>query len=432
LSSARSAIKDGVGSLGAPWLVRIRWAAVFGQLLVFLGANWLMGISLSWGPFLIVSAVVAFSNIFLLLPRGSTWLEARRSQGIVLVADVLLLTALLYSYGGHTNPFSMVYLVHVVLAALLLGSAWTWGISIFCSLCYAFLFRWYLPVPELSMGHMHGSGDEFNLHLQGMLVGFVLISFLVSGFLQRMRAEIDWREKELGRRRSNEEKLAAVTTIAASVAHELGTPLGSMMLVVDDILAELRQGGDDSNIGKDVGVLRAQLDRCAEAMRRLGQNSGELFGEMPQEFSIKDLLESIHGGLASADARRVHIKPDGAVQSVVLPMEGVRHIISAVIKNALEASIIGKGVSVSVNGTSKAIHLTVEDCGKGMNAEDLQRIGEPFFTTKDSGRGMGLGLFITKLFSERLGGAFKIESTVGKGTKVEIELPRVVAWEPES
>ncbi|NDC38176.1 MAG: sensor histidine kinase, partial [Proteobacteria bacterium] len=100
--------------------------------------------------------------------------------------------------------------------------------------------------------------------------------------------------------------------------------------------------------------------------------------------------------------------------------------------NALEASISGDGVSVSVNGTSKAIHLTVEDSGQGMSAEDLQRIGEPFFTKKDSGRGMGLGLFITKLFAERLGGAFRIESTVGKGTKVEIELPRVVAWETKS
>lgn len=279
------------------------------------------------------------------------------------------------------------------------------------------------------MGHMHGGGDEFNLHLHGMLVGSVLISFLVSGFLQRMRAEIDWREKELGRRRSNEEKLAAVTTISASVAHELGTPLGSMMLVVDDILAELHQRGDDSNIGKNVGFLRAQRDRCSEAMVRLGQNSGELFVEMPQEFLIEDLLASIHGGLASPDASRVHIQPDGAVQSVVLPKEGVRHIISAVIKNALEASISGDGVSVSVNGTSKAIHLTVEDSGQGMSAEDLRRIGEPFFTRKDSGRGMGLGLFITKLFAERLGGALRIESTLGKGTKVGIELPRVVAWE---
>ena len=279
------------------------------------------------------------------------------------------------------------------------------------------------------MGHMHGGGGEFNLHLQGMLVGFVLISFLVSGFLQRMRAEIDWREKELERRRSNEEKLAAVTTISASVAHELGTPLGSMMLVVDDILSELRRHGDDSNIVKDVKVLRVQLDRCAEAMVRLGQNSGELFGEMPQEFSIKELVESVHGGLGDAYASRVWVKPDGSAQTVVLPKEGVRHIVSAVIKNALEASLDGDSVSVSVNESSKAIRLIVEDSGKGMSAEDLQRVGEPFFTKKDAGRGMGLGLFITKLFAERLGGAFRIDSTLGKGTRVEVELPRVVAWE---
>lgn len=427
--TSRNANNSG-GSLGAPWLVRIRWAAVFGQLLVFLGAGWLLGISLPWEPFLVVSTIVVWSNIFLSLPWGSAWLRARSSQGIVLVADVLLLTALLYAYGGHTNPFSMVYLVHVVLAALLLGSGWSWGISIFCSLCYASLFRWYLPVPELSMGHMHGGAEaEFNLHLRGMLVGFILISFLISGFLQRMRAEIDWRERELVRRRSNEEKLAAVTTISASVAHELGTPLGSMMLVVDDILDGLRQQGDASSLGKEIEVLRAQLDRCAEAMVRLGQNSGELFGEMPQEFSFEDIIDSIRGELKNIDPSRINLKIEGNLESVTLPKEGSRHIVASLIKNALEASVESGAVNVSVREASKFVRLVVEDFGMGMSTEDLKKVGEPFFTTKDTGRGMGLGLFITKLFAERLGGTFRVESRLGKGTKVEVELPRVVAWE---
>lgn len=430
MNSAITTINEGGGGLGAPWLVRIRWAAVFGQLLVFLGVSFLMGISLAWIPILIVSGVVVLSNFFFSLPFGGAWLESRCSQGIVVVADVLLLTALLYSYGGHTNPFSMVYLVHVVLAALLLGSSWTWGISILCSLSYAALFRWYVPVQELSMGHMHSGEHQFNLHLQGMLVSFILISFLVSGFLQRMRTEIDWRERELVRRRSNEEKLAAVTTLSASVAHELGTPLGSMMLIVDDISAEIRAHGDAVSIGKDVELLRMQLERCAEAMIRLGQNSGELFGEMPHEFSMNGMLESIREELAIPDGSRVAIDSDGRSHAVSLPKEGVRHIVTAVIKNALEASSDGATVKVSINGFRNTIRLVVQDFGKGMGAEILQRIGEPFFTTKDAGRGMGLGLFITKLFTERLGGGFRIDSRLGKGTKVELELPRVVDWAP--
>ncbi|MBN8548567.1 MAG: HAMP domain-containing histidine kinase [Deltaproteobacteria bacterium] len=412
--------------VGMPWLVRIRWAAVIGQLLVFLSAKFLLGIELTWGPFVLVSLLVIVSNFFLTYRSGRVWLESRTSQGLVLIADILLLTALLYSYGGHTNPFSMVYLVHVVLAALLLGAGWTWGISILCSLCYAFLFRWYVPLEALSMGHMHGTEHEFNLHLYGMLVGFVLIAFLVSGFLQRMRAEIDWREQELVRRRSNEEKLAAVTTLSASVAHELGTPLGAMMLIVEDIQAEMNSRSAEDSIVKDVEVLRSQLERCADALVRLGQNSGQLFGEMPQSFSVAGILDEVH---AQFDGRHPLLISKSGELNVTLPKEGLRHIVTALIKNAIEASPASAPVAVTVSTTENLLRVSVADSGKGMSAEELEKVGEPFFTTKDSGRGMGLGLFITKLFAERLRGSFLVESVLSKGTTVNVELPLSVAWE---
>jgi two-component system sensor histidine kinase RegB len=323
----------------------------------------------------------------------------------------------------------MAYLIHVVLAALLLGAGWTWGVSILCSILYALLFVWYVPVPELSMGHHHGGGGpEFNLHLQGMLAGFVLISFLISGFLQKMRAEIDWREKELVRRRSNEEKLAAVTTVSASVAHELGTPLGSMMLVVSDMQEELRSGRNGGAIREDLEVIRQQLERCAEAITRLGQNSGELFGEMPLEFSLESVFKSLGERLTDGQRARVDFSSGPGLRPVILPKEGLQHVLHALVKNALEAS--GEQTRVLVSGEEKgeALCLRIQDSGAGMSQEDLKRVGEPFFTTKDSGRGMGLGLFIAKLFTERLGGTFDIVSTLGMGTRVEMQLPRVTSW----
>ncbi len=425
-------LRESGGSLGAPWLVRVRWAAVLGQGLVFIAATELLELSLSWAPFLAVSSLIVLSNILLSIPRFRSWLVERRSQGLVLIGDVLLLSSLLYAYGGHTNPFSMVYLVHVVLAALLLGSRWTWGISLLCSLCYAGLFRWYVPVPELSMGHSHGEVTELDLHLQGMLVAFILIAFLISGFLQRMRSEIDWREQELARRRANEEKLAAVTTLSASVAHELGTPLAAMMLVVDDMQAEVSRG-DIQGLGREVEVLRGQLERCSDAMVRLGQNSGELFGEMPREFSVNSLVEAIEGRLMRSNLNgRVQMRVGEGAGVACLPIEGVHHIVSALIKNSLEATTADDQVNVVVEGHKDTIEVVVEDSGRGMSEVDLRRIGEPFFTTKDFGRGMGLGLFITKLFTERLGGSFSIRSALGAGTRVGIQLPRVVAWRASS
>lgn len=416
--------------LGVPWLIRIRWAAVVGQLLVYLAATALVGMHLSPLPIAAISCLVAASNFLLTLSKLQPWLRRGASQGYILVLDVLLLTALLYFYGGYTNPFGMVYLIHVVLAAMLLGRRWTWGISILCSLCYALLFVWHVPVPELNAGHHMAdeNGSTFNLHLQGMLFGFILIAALISGFLERMRAEIDWREQELARRRSNEEKLAAVTTLSASIAHELGTPLASMMLIIDDIRAAMT-AEVPASIPADVNVLGQQLERCAEALRRLVQSSGELFGEVPARFSVSDLCSSLRTHFRTMPGQAIEFGGFTESAELSLPREGLTHVVSALIKNAIEASRENTPVKVSAKIDSKRVSFCVEDRGIGIPATELQRIGEPFFSTKDAGRGMGLGLFISKLFAERLGGIFSIESTVGRGTKVLLELPRSLEWE---
>jgi len=423
----------------AAWLIRIRWAALLGQFLVFLGAKYILGIQLSAAAFTLISATLILSNLLLLTRIGQIWLAQRAAQGFVLIFDVALLTALLYAYGGHTNPFSIFYLIHVVLAAMLLSAFWTWGISILCSLCYAALFRWYIPIAELSMGHghgqRHGGGDEFSLHLEGMLVGFVLISLLISAFVQRMRAEIDRREQELVRRRSNEERLAAVTTISASIAHELGSPLGAMMLIADDLQGDLLASRSIEAITGDVELLRSQLQRCSAALGRLRQGSGELFGEVPQQFSLADLVASLNDRLAKQELSRVQIDAQADASIIKLPKEGLSHILHALVKNGLEACADGASVQAPVLVTlrvdSTKLYLQVVDSGKGMTQEELSQVGEPFFTTKDSQRGMGLGLFIAKLFTERFGGALRVESTLDAGTRVEIELPRKLEEEPD-
>ncbi len=415
-------------SLGPRWLVRMRWMAALGQLLVFSLATNLAFISAPVRPFWCLWGALCLSNVLLSIPVCQRLLGSRQALGLVLAGDVLLLTGLLYFYGGYTNPFGMFYLLHVVLAALLLGGRWTWGISTLSSLCYAALFWWYVPVVELAAGHQHaGAGSEFGLHLQGMLVAFILMALLVSGFMQRMREEIRWRDEELQRRAASARQLSAVTTLAASVAHELGSPLGTMTLVVDDLHAAARAQGETPQLLEDLALLRQELQRCTGAMARLRTNADGLEGEALSEFSLREVLGSVQGAFGHDARLSIDAPQDADAIRLRLPREGLRHVIISLIKNALEASGPADGVSAVLRVRDARFEIAVVDRGRGMSEQELQRIGEPFFTTKHMQRGMGLGLFISRLFAERLGGEFRIASRLGAGTQVEVLLPQVVA-----
>ena len=415
--------------LGGLWLIRVRWAAFVGQIALFALARSGLGLRLDWSPLIICASLLLLSNILLASSKLTAWRERRTIQGAVLLFDVLLLTALLFSYGGYTNPFGMVYLVHVVLAALLLGGWWTWAVSGFSALCYLLLFYYFIPVAELASSHGgHGASAGHGLHLWGMFVAFTLIATLISGFLQRMRTEIDWREQELLRRKANEEKLVAVTTLSASVAHELGTPLGSMMLMIDGLRERLGAESSDSATSRDLAALEEQLERCVQALQRVNHSSGQIFGESPRTFTIAELLTALHARQSPFDiaVQWDHRELD---YTLCLPFEGLRHVLEALLRNAEDACHERGTVRLAGRVSGTTAHFEIHDTGSGMTDEQVRMVGEPFFSTKDFGRGMGLGLFIARLFAERFGGSLRVASTLGEGTSVFLSLSTSHSWE---
>lgn len=403
-------------------LIKIRWAAILGQALVFFFAKFVLDLNLDSLPFFSILTLMILSNLFFLSEGGLALLRSRNVVAGLLLLDVGFLTAMLYSYGGYTNPFSMVYLVQVVFTSMILGSGWAWAVSVLSSLCYSGLFYWYVPVDGL-ITHQHAqAGLKFNLHLQGMLVGFVLISILICLFLQRLRSEIDRRDRDLEKARNLEEKLAVVTTLSASVAHELGTPLGSMMFAVDDL--KHKKLGEPIN--SEIDLLDSQLNRCKDAVSRLTGSSGQLFGENRSIVEFGELYWEALTYLGAESGKMVRLEDGLKNIKVSLPRHGFVHVIVSLIKNAVEASPENDVITVSANRANSGIEVKVTDRGTGMDAQHIARAGEPFFSTKDSGKGMGLGLFIVKLFSEKLGGNLRISSRLGEGTEVILSLPNTI------
>lgn len=409
------------------WFRRVRWAATVGHGLVFAAAYFWLVPDLNLLTFLVVQMLLIVSN--LALYRFAKAIRSGPVLGLVLVFDVLLLTALLYAYGGHTNPFSMVYLVHVVLAAVLVGQGWTWGVAILSTACFAALFG-AGGLGTISSHHSahsaHGTGG-FDLHLQGMLAAFVLLSFLIAGFVSRMRLAIESQEREILRRGANEDRLAALTQLSAGAAHELGTPLATMSVVLEELI---QQSGELSSqqLEQDLTCVKHQLNRCAAILQKMAPSSGDLHGEMPREFTLSALLESVSAALPEDARRSMEIRCHNRVLSVYLPFDAVSQAITSLLKNAFDATHNSGKVLLEVSLSEHAVGFTIIDRGIGMDESTLLRLGEPFFTTKEPGRGTGLGIFLCRLLVSRLEGALRIDSRPGVGTTVVMELPQRTSW----
>lgn len=406
------------------WFVRVRWAAFAGQAIVYLYAVAVLGLTLPPTVFFIVEAALGVSNI--LISRHKRNFQSPSMLGIILLCDVMLLTILLARYGGHANPFSMVYLVHVVLAALFIGHRWTWGVAIFSTLCFSALF----PLADSSIAgraHHHVGDGSFDLHLQGMLIAFVMLSFLIAGLVSRMRISIDRREHEILRRRASEERLAALTQLAAGAAHELGTPLATAGIVVAEIIDQLPHLAVDQ-IGNDLECVREQLDRCAAILRGMAPQAGESVGETPISCGPAQVGDRVRELLPPPFAERLMIQIDEKIGQLLMPLESVSQALSALAKNAFEASAVGSPVTLTMRGGGDTIRFEVSDRGEGMEREVLKKLGEPFFTTKDPGKGTGLGIFLCRLLVSRLEGVIHFQSARGQGTEVSIEIPMRVNW----
>lgn len=420
--------------LRARWLVSLRWGWAAGQFAVIAAAHLLSDAPLPIARLVLLASLLAATNAALewRLARGRL---TSAVTGPVLAFDTLQLTALLWSSGGASNPFSVFYLVGIVVAAVTLGSRWTWFLAALAVSCYASLFMAYVPGPGSGAhaGHEPVAGnDAFGSHLRTMWVALTLAAGLTAYFVTRLSRTIERNEAELEGARdlsARHERLAALNTLAAGAAHELGTPLGTMAVVIREIQHEIerRQAAarDLDEVLDDVKLLGEELVRCRSILDRMTIDSGELAGEMPAGVRVAELLDEVRVAFHPEEASRIDVKiSPSAPVSMVLPRRAMVAALRNLVKNALDASPPGSRIDL-VAGRDEAsgmVRLAVVDRGGGMSPEVIAHASEPFFTTRAPGEGMGLGLFLTRALAERLGGRLELESSPGTGTVAAILL----------
>jgi two-component system sensor histidine kinase RegB len=397
-------------------LTRLRWLAVVGQVTATAVAEGAMRLRLPLTPIFAVILVTAISNGFLQLGNYLHKTPAWLVQAILLL-DVLLLTSLLFLTGGPQNPFAALYLVHVAMAVLVLGKISTWIVVGTVAACYGAILRWHLPLA----GNASLPTWVFAI---GNWAALVLVSVLIAAFIGRVTRALRQREFELAgvRDRSvKNEQLAALTTLAAGAAHELNTPLGTIALVARELELACNRDGDDS-MQDDARLIRREVDRCRDILSRMRLDLGEDFS-MRSPVRLGDLGERLRENFGDHHRARLTINRAPDAEFALAPSHALEQSLLVLLRNAFDASPADRPVTLDISRRDGQLRFEVRDKGCGMSEEMLRRAGEPFFTTKDPGKGMGLGLFLVRLVAEQSGANFSIDSRLGEGTSCVLELP---------
>jgi two-component system sensor histidine kinase RegB len=425
------------------WIVKLRWAAAAGQLVTILFVQFGLAVTLPLYWLFFILAFECFSNLLLVAwfrglfrrdagPPSAVRIES--ALGSIMLVDILLLTLLLYLTGGPTNPFSVFYVVNIVLAAVVLKPAWTWALTLLALAAYGVLFVAHVPLPALEQmsyappdpGKRTLFLGRLSIFLKGLLTAVGMAVAVIVWFVTRLNHELTSREAELAeerQRKARAERLEALGTLAAGAAHELSSPLSTIAVIAKDLEVHLGRAGAAADVVEDAQLIRREVRRCREILDQMAFDAGQSAGEEIRSTPIGGLVDDALAGMKGAERVDRFLPPDGTASSVALPRRAVGLALRQVVKNALDASPADARVQLRVDRRPAGLVFTVEDHGTGMNEKTLERAVDPFFTTKEPGQGMGLGLFLTQTVVERLGGRLEFDSQPGHGTKVRMTLP---------
>lgn len=405
------------------WLVRLRWLAVVGQALAVLlvaqsvsstGTAVLMGVTL----------LSAGSNAALhrFAARLALEIQSRRWTviGGVLTLDCLLLSVWLAYTGATANPFTVLYLVHIVLAAVVLNARWTAWVSTLAVGCFAALFL----VPRQACCGLGNAGVEsaYLTHMQGMWFAFAAAALLISYFVRQLTLAAERQREQivlLQAQAQHAAHMASLTTLAAGTAHELRTPLSTIAVAAHELKLGAGRLGANA-LAEDAELIEAEIERCQTILYGMGSRLRE-GSSRPVALPVAEVLQVLKREYADATLVEWEaVPPDLTVSAVeadfVVSLRGL-------INNAIDATRAKGSVTVAARRDGYQVVLYVEDSGCGMEATVLERAAEPFFTTKAPGQGVGLGLFVAFAFAQNNGGELRLRSVLERGTVVELRLP---------
>jgi two-component system sensor histidine kinase RegB len=395
-------------------LVLLRWMAVAGQLIAVLFVNLVLGFPLPLGLCLAAIAASAWLNVFLTLRYRMAVRLPEWQAAIYFAIDLMQLAVLLFLTGGLQNPFALLFMAPVTISATTLSLRST-TILLALSFIYVTLLAFFhLPLPwrpdePLAIPRLYILGTWSALLLG---LGFMAAyAWRISQESKRMSAALSATQFVLARA----QRLSALDGLAAAAAHELGTPLGTISLVAK----ELQRGGlSQQEMQEDLALLSSQAARCKEILSRLSRRP-EGDDALYLRLALPVLLDEVVGPHRGMDVD-FHIKTvaldENAREPEIWRRPEILYGLGNFIENA--ADFARTEVEVTAQYDRRTITVVIADDGPGFAPEVMERLGEPYVTTRPRAEepddpdnlheGMGLGFFIGKTLLERSGAKVEI------------------------
>ncbi len=400
-------------------LVQLRWLAVLGQLLTILVSHYLFEVELPVRQMVATLAGLAVFNGFyeVSLVTGRKIFAVELFFG--LLVDMSLLTAQLFLSGGATNPFVFLYVVQVGLAAVVMSAGFAWLLLGLAGVCFLWLAE-AAPLMSLPLDYQQGI---HSFYVMGMFVCLLLTASLLVVYVNRMTTasrEHDAHLAELTRRAEEEDHILRMGLLASGAAHELGTPLATIAVILGD-WRHMEKLKADPELQEDIEEIQTQVQRCKTIVSGILLSAGETRGEESGETTVNEffdeLVEEWRGRRKPAQfefhnqfGRDVEIASDIVLQQTV----------SNLLDNALEAS--PNWLRLEVSRYEDQLVIQVTDRGPGFSADIMARLGQPYQSTKQRA-GSGLGLFLVFNVTRTLGGKVQVRNLPQRGAEMSLKLP---------
>jgi len=418
-SAAAANVEFAAGHKNMLQLIELRWIAVIGQVTTIAAAILLFGIELPLVHMLqVLSCLIAFN-----VASHLRWHERRPvSNGemfMAILVDVSSLTVLLYLSGGTTNPFAFLYLLQVIVSAVLLDVLWTWSIVVITITCMAGLAAFAEPL-ALPFDHERGIGS---LYVQGLLVCFALNAGLLVLFVSRISDNVRDKATQLAalrQRAAEEEHIVRMGLLASGAAHELGTPLSTVSVILGD-WKRMPAFRDDPELLGELTEMQTQLKRCKSIVSGILLSAGEARGESAERTTLRSFLDGlVERWQASRPVRTFTYNDRIADDWSVASDSALRQTVDNLLDNALEAS--PDWVQLDAHIDERTLVLSVLDRGPGFAPSMLAQLGKPYQSTKGKPGG-GLGLFLAVNVVRKLGGTVTATNREEGGAAVILRLP---------
>ena len=392
-------------------LIKIRWIAIFGQVLAIFFVSFIIKIQIPFFETLTIILLSVAVNFY-------SYYEERKNKSIsntkafsYLLFDTLQLGFLLFLTGGIINPFSILILAPVITSASYLPALMTVILSTISIIIIIILNFNYIPLdlgPKFFLPNLYSFGLVSALIITVIFIA--IYAYLFASSSRKISNALSVSKLQI----LNQKKMTEVGSLSAAAAHELGTPLNTIFLILNDLLKE-KKLIEDKNIVKDIVLLKSQAERCKEILQRFSKNPLKLKDNFLEKVKISDLIKINFDKFNKNKNLSLKINPPDS-EPEILYRDEIMYALGNIIQNAIFYSKYSTKVELNYEKTN--IKITISDDGNGFSKDIIDKLGEPYVSKNN--QGMGLGIFIAKNLIENMGGSLNFYNSKDDNAVVEI------------